>query len=137
MDPKTFLTAAAPPHLADLNAGDTAALKLQAARSGFAVFELDGARMKTKANLMDHLATALRFPGDFGRNWDAAIDYLADLAGVHGGTNFLVVIKDPAAMEHADPKLYADFRKVCGLSCENARQWSKGKVRLKFAFIAS
>jgi hypothetical protein len=134
---EAFLTAASPPHLTDLSASDAAALKRRAAVSGFAVFELDGSRMKTKAELMDHLAEVLRFPGDFGRNWDAAIDYLGDLAGVHGGTRFLVLIRDPAAMERADPKLYAEFREVCGLACENARQWSRGRIRLKFAFATA
>ncbi|MCX5795547.1 MAG: barstar family protein [Elusimicrobia bacterium] len=131
---EAFLTAAAPPHLADLGGLDAAALKRRAAGLGFAVFELDGARMRTKAELMEHLAAALGFPGDFGGNWDAAVDYLGDLAGVHGGTKFLVVVKDPAAVERADPGLYADFREVCGLACENARQWSRGTVTLKFAF---
>jgi len=133
MDAKVFLSAA-PPHLADLDDRDAAALKRQAADLGFAVFELDGARMQTKAELMDHLAAALSFPHDFGRNWDAAVDYLGDLAGFHGGTKFLIVVKDPASQERADPKLYADFREVCGLACENARQWSRGTVTLKFAF---
>ena len=69
MDAKVFLSAA-PPHLADLDDRDAAALKRQAADLGFAVFELDGARMQTKAELMDHLAAALSFPHDFGRNWE-------------------------------------------------------------------
>ena len=30
-------------------------------------------------------------------------------------------------MDPFDPKLYADFREVCGLACENARQWSNVK----------
>jgi hypothetical protein len=132
-----FLTAATPPHLVDLSGPDAAALQRHAAGLDFKLFELDGTRMRTKSELMDHLATALGFPGDFGRNWDAAVDYLGDLAGFHGGEKFLVVVKDPAAMERADPKLYADFRDVCGLACENARQWSRGKVRLKFAFVAA
>ena len=134
MDAEAFLTAASPPHLADLSGEEAAALKRRAAGSGFAVFELDGERMKTKPELMDHLAAALAFPGDFGRNWDAAVDYLGDLAGAHGGTKFLIVIKDPAALKSADPKLYAEFREVCGLACENAGQWSRGAVKLKFAF---
>jgi hypothetical protein len=131
---EAFLAAASPPHLADPSSEDADALKRQAADSGFAVFELDGALMKTKPALMDHLAKALSFPGDFGRNWDAAVDYLGDLSEFHGGTRFLIVIKDPAAIENADPKLYADFREVCGFACENARQWSRGTIRLKFVF---
>ncbi|MDD5627906.1 MAG: barstar family protein [Elusimicrobia bacterium] len=137
MPDDSFLAAADPPHLADLDAAEAAELRLRAAALGFAVFELDAARMQTKPELMDQLAEALKFPGDFGRNWDATVDCLGDLAGIHGGKKFLVVVKDPAALERADPRLYADFREVCGLACENARQWSGGSVRLKFAFAAS
>ena len=67
-----LLKAAVPADLADLNAGQAAALALAARAAGIAVFELDGAQMKTKPELMTHAARALGFPGDFGRNSETA-----------------------------------------------------------------
>ena len=133
---KNFLNTPLPPYLADLPPGEASALAAGARDAGFAVFELDGAKMKSKPELMEHIALALAFPGDFGRNWDAAIDYLGDMATVHKNNKILVLIKAPAEILKSDPKLYEDLRKVCGLACENARQWSREKVVLKFIFIA-
>ncbi|MCX5790617.1 MAG: barstar family protein, partial [Elusimicrobia bacterium] len=71
---KDFLNTPQPPDLADLSAGEAAALAAAARAAGFAVFELDGARMKSKPELMEYAGQALGFPGDFGRNWDALVD---------------------------------------------------------------
>ena len=132
---KDFLETPLPPDLADLPYKEALALAAAARAAGFAVFELDGAWMKSKPQLMEYMAQALGFPGDFGHNWDAAIDYLGDLATFHKNNKILVVI-DPAEILKADVKLYADLRKVCGLACENARQWSRETVILKFVFLA-
>ena len=135
MPQDTFLLDPGPPDLADLDGAQAAALAGRARTLGFAVFTLDGSRMRTKPELLEHLAAALGFPGDFGRNWDAAVDYLGDLAGLHPGEKFLVLVEDPQAMEGVEPRLYLDFREVCACACENSRQWSRGAVRLKFVFL--
>jgi len=131
-----FLSTSAPPDIADIQPGQSAALEAAARAAGFAVFRLDGELMKTKPALMEHAASALGFPGDFGRNWDALVDYLGDMSTFHKNDNILVFVENTPAMGLADPRLYADFREVCGLACENAREWSKGAAILKFVFIA-
>jgi hypothetical protein len=131
-----FLSTPLPPDLLDLDQAGAAALAAAARSLGFAVFELDGAAMRTKAELMDHAAVRLGFPGDFGRNWDALIDYLGDMATVHKNDRILVCVRNPAEMEKAAPELSAELREAAGLACQNAREWSRGRVFLKFAFIS-
>jgi hypothetical protein len=131
-----FLETPLPPDIADLSAFEAAALCVCARRAGFAVFELDGAGMKTKPALMEHAARELAFPGDFGENWDAMIDYLGNMATVHKNNKVIIFIRAAAEIKGSDPALYAALRNVCGLACNNAREWSKGAVTLKFIFIS-
>ena len=130
-----FLSTSNPPDIADLGPAEAAALAAAARSLGFGVFELDGAAMGTKAELMEQAAARLSFPGDFGRNWDALIDYLGDMANIHKNGKILILVGNSAEIEKADPKLYADLREAAGLACENAREWSGSRVMLKFAFL--
>jgi RNAse (barnase) inhibitor barstar len=60
--------------------------KLQkAAKShGFAFFHIDGKSIGRKEQLLNHVATAMHFPKEFGGNWDALEDHLTDLEWVEG-----------------------------------------------------
>jgi RNAse (barnase) inhibitor barstar len=53
-----------------------------AKRAGFAFFHVDGKNIERKEQLLNHVATALHFPGDFGHNWDALEECLTDLEWV-------------------------------------------------------
>ena len=130
-----FLNTPLPPDLADLSAVQAAALAAAARAAGFAVFELDGALMKAKPDLMAHIERALGFPGDFGRNWDALVDYLGDMPNIHKNEKILVLVKNAPELAQAAPALYADLRETAGFACQNAREWSGSRVLLKFAFI--
>jgi RNAse (barnase) inhibitor barstar len=55
--------------------------KLAKAR-GFAFVHIDGKNITGKDQLMNHVATALRLPKTFGRNWDALEESLVDLEWV-------------------------------------------------------
>ncbi|HAF96244.1 MAG: hypothetical protein A2X34_05505 [Elusimicrobia bacterium GWC2_51_8] len=131
-----FLATPLPPDIADMTVFEAAAISASARRAGFAVFELDGAGMKAKPALMEHIARSLAFPGDFGENWDALIDYLGDMANFHKNNKILILIGAAAEIAGSDPALYSELRNVCGLACNNAREWSKGAVILKFIFIS-
>ena len=52
--------------------------------AGYACFHIDGKNIARKEQLMNHVATALRFPKHFGHNWDALEECLTDLAWVDG-----------------------------------------------------
>ena len=130
-----FLKTPLPPDITDLSPERGGALSAAARADGFAIFELDGAQMKTKPELMAHVERALCFPGDFGRNWDAMIDYLGDMAAFHKNAKILILVKNSPEILKADPALYADLRTICGRAGDNAREWSKNTLILKFAFI--
>ncbi len=125
----------AQPDVADLAAEQAAALAASARLSGVAVFELDGGMMKTKPELMTYAAQTLGFPGDFGKNWDAMIDYLGDMPDFHHNNKILIVVNNSSAILKADPELYSQLRKVFGLACENTSEWSRSAAFLKFVFV--
>ena len=52
--------------------------------AGYACFHIDGKNIARKEQLLNHVATALRFPGDFGHNWDALEECLTDMDWVDG-----------------------------------------------------
>ena len=60
------------------------ALQKLAKEAGFAFFHVDGKGIARKEQLLNHMATALHFPQEFGHNWDALEDYLTDLDWVDG-----------------------------------------------------
>ena len=45
-------------------------------------FHVDGKTIGRKEQLLNHMATAMRFPKEFGHNWDALEDHLTDLEWV-------------------------------------------------------
>lgn len=55
-----------------------------ARRQGFAYFHIDGKNITRKEQLLNHAATAFRFPNHFGHNWDALEECLTDLEWVDG-----------------------------------------------------
>lgn len=120
--------------LADLTAAQADALTGTARSAGFAVFQLDGEKMTSKPELLAYAARTLGLPADMD-NWDAMIDYLGDMSQVHHNNRVLIVIRNAGAIRGADPKLYSDLRDVAEDSCENASQWSRSTVTLKFAFV--
>ena len=53
-----------------------------AKKAGFACFHVDGKNITRKEQLLNGVATALRFPKSFGHNWDALEEALGDLEGM-------------------------------------------------------
>lgn len=58
------------------------ALQKLAKAHGYAFFHVDGTSIGRKEQLLNHMAVALRFPKEFGHNWDALEDHLTDLEWV-------------------------------------------------------
>jgi hypothetical protein len=57
------------------------------------------------------------------------------MATIHSNNKVLILIGSPGKIGAAEPSLPAQLRKVLGFSCDNAREWSKRAVVLKFVFI--
>ena len=64
------------------NHADVKAVQSAAKSNGFAFFHIEGKNITRKEQLLNHAATALRFPADFGHNWDALEECLTDLEWV-------------------------------------------------------
>ena len=61
---------------------DVKAVQACAKRHGFAFFHIEGKNIARKEQLLNHAATAMRFPDEFGHNWDALEECLTDLEWV-------------------------------------------------------
>ena len=109
-------------------------LSSYALQSGYAVFALDGARMSAKRGLLDYASAALGFPGP-AENWDAMIDLIGELPRVHGNNRILIVVRNAGLIKRAGGGLYEDLRDAAEFACANAREWSKGEITIKFAFV--
>jgi RNAse (barnase) inhibitor barstar len=73
-------------------------------------YVLDGSRVRTKAAMLDALASAMRFPDYFGHNLDALNDVVNDLpAGEH-----TLVWQSPQTLAKADPANYEQFVDILG-----------------------
>lgn len=118
----------------DLGASNADFLAAYAQGLGYKVFELDGSRMTTKPALLDYTTQMLRFPG-IPENWDAMIDFIGDLSAIHRNNHILIVVRNSSKISLKDRQLYADLREVAEFACRNAREWSKGDITIKFAFV--
>lgn len=83
----------------------TADLRAELAKHGVASFELAGAAIRSKDELMNALAGTLKFPDHFGRNWDAVIDCLRDLPDNIPGEGYVLFIQDGAQLWRTAPDL--------------------------------
>ena len=63
---------------------DPKSVQAAAKRAGFPFFHIEGRNISRKEQLLNHVATALRFPEEFGHNWDALEECLTDLEWVDG-----------------------------------------------------
>ena len=61
---------------------DSRSMQTLAKRNAFAYFHIDGKNIARKEQLLNHVATALHFPTDFGHNWDALEECLTDMEWV-------------------------------------------------------
>ncbi|MFJ8085037.1 barstar family protein [Streptomyces sp. NPDC096205] len=70
---------------------------------GGRVHHFDAGDLLTERGIYDTFADVLRFPGYFGRNWDALVDCLDDLCGeVTGGVGMAGVISDADLLLEAE-----------------------------------
>jgi hypothetical protein len=122
------------PGVYDLGASAASRLATDARALGYAVFELDGSRMKSKPELMAHTAKVLGLPKDMD-NWDAFIDYMSDMPQIHANEKILIMIRNASQIRMADPKLYADLRETAAFCSQRAREWKDYSLRLKFVFV--
>ncbi len=78
-----------------------------AADAGLAVFRIDIAHAHGKADLLAQVAESLRFPPDFGGNWDALLDSLRDLSWIDA-PGWVVILEKSKHFCAGHPRDFAD-----------------------------
>ncbi|OIN99161.1 MAG: hypothetical protein COX65_09915 [Elusimicrobia bacterium CG_4_10_14_0_2_um_filter_56_8] len=78
------------------------------------VAAIDGAAVRDKAELMDVIATAFRFPAYFGRNWDALLDCLRSLPEELPAKGYALLIRNSSDFLRSSAKDQEDFADVAG-----------------------
>lgn len=104
-------------------------LQAAARRAGYAFFHLDGKNIERKEQLLNHVATALRFPNHFGRNWDALEECLTDLEWVDGD-GYLIYFDHIDGMLAAHPDQFATFVEIVRDAVESWKEDGEAMVVL-------
>lgn len=89
------------------------AAKLQAVakKAGYAFFHVDGSNVSRKEQLLKHMAVALRFPDEFGHNWDALEECLTDLEWIEG-SGYLIYYDHIDKLLEAHPDQFETFVEI-------------------------
>lgn len=89
-----------------------ALVQAAARRAKFAFFHIEGKGIERKEQLLTHVATALRFPGHFGHNWDALEECLTDMEWLDA-PGYLVYYDHIDKLLEAHPDQFATFIEIC------------------------
>ena len=65
----------------------------QAAKIDAAYFHIEGKKLHSKTQFLNHVATALSFPDYFDNNWDALEDCLTDFSW-HDANGYIILFDD-------------------------------------------
>lgn len=83
-----------------------------AKRAKYAYFHIEGRNIARKEQLLNHVATALRFPDYFGGNWDALEECLADMEWVDA-PGYLILYDHVDALAQAHSDQLQTFVEIC------------------------
>ena len=83
-----------------------------AKRAKFAYFHIEGKSIGRKEQLLNHVATALRFPDYFGGNWDALEECLADMEWVDA-PGYVIYYDHIDGLLAAHPDQFETFVEIC------------------------
>jgi hypothetical protein len=100
---------------------------------GFFSARLDGAKIKTKRDLLTALAAGLKFPAYFGYNWDALLDCLRSLPEFMNAGGYAVIIEESGLMLEEAPAELEAFRETASSAAGFLME--KYKLRLKIVML--
>ena len=103
------------PGTSDVKAAQSAAKK-----AGYAFFHIEGRNITRKEQLLNAMATAMRFPKTFGNNWDALEECLIDLETEKDG--FLVCYDHIDGLLEAHPDQFGTFVEILGDAVESWKE---------------
>jgi RNAse (barnase) inhibitor barstar len=88
------------------------AVQAKAKRAGQAYFHIDGKNVARKEQLLNQVATALRFPKDFGHNWDALEECLTDMEWADAD-GYVIFYDHVDGLMGAHPDQFETFLEIC------------------------
>ena len=94
---------------------------------------IDGAEVPGKAALLDSLASALKFPSYFGRNWDALLDCLRSLPEFAPAKGYALIIKNSSRFLKDSPEDLDNFKEIAETAADFLME--KYKVPLKIILL--
>jgi len=97
---------------------------------GLHVAEINARNIRTKADLLSAIATALSFPKYFGHNWDALADCLGDLEWI-SAKGYVLVIRNADQLWHHAAKLAGQLVEIW-LGCDE--YWLQQKTPFHLIF---
>ena len=96
-----------------------------AARSlSFRIYVANLGDVDSPARLFEALARAMSFPSEFGKNWDALLDYIGDLFW-DPAPGYLLVIENSTRLFEASPE---DFLRLINITAQAAADWARDRV---------
>jgi hypothetical protein len=117
--------------LYSIGADDVGPLAAAARDAGLLVRRIDLAGCRDKHTLLLRVGTALDLPSGFGRNWDALMDALRDLAWLPA-PGYMLLFESASELRSARP---ADLQLLAGLLQEASQWWAEAGVPF-WAFLA-
>ncbi|QJR16110.1 barstar family protein [Usitatibacter palustris] len=93
-------------------AASPAAVKTVAKGAGFAYFHIEGKNIGRKEQFLNAAATAMRFPGHFGHNWDALEECLTDMDGIEGD-GYVIYYDHIDGLMTAHPDQFETLVEIC------------------------
>ena len=94
------------------------------------VIEVDGARCQTKSSLFEEFSIRLRFPGYFGRNWDAFDECMRDLEWLPA-RGYVLVVKNADNLlgrDRQDRDTFVGIMRAAGAEWAHPRPTSQSGV---------
>jgi RNAse (barnase) inhibitor barstar len=93
-------------------------------------FQLNGLEIKSKNDLLSHLARVLMFPDYFGNNWDALEECLLDLGWIPAN-GYVLLFSHP---ENFVTNSLEDFKIFKEIITSASKYWSSQKIRFILIF---
>jgi hypothetical protein len=114
-----------------VESGDEATLVTNAGEGEFAVFEVSGACVESKGDLLSALARAMEFPSYFGMNWDALDECLRDLSW-RPAKGYILLLRDAEQLWRRNGRLMGS---LVGSWLFAAELWAKAGVSFHLVFV--
>lgn len=100
------------------------ALRAAAEALRYVVVEIDFDRCRDKGAALARIATAMRFPGWFGDNWDALADCLGDLSWLPG-PGYVLLLANTQDWRRGNAE---DFDTLVEIADDASRDWGERGV---------